>query len=638
MMEGQGQTARATRRSQTSAPTQQDFLFVNASDAKISRQGRRDARSFVMKKARSERLWSTSTQAARHQTRQSASPQSANTPTSTSTPSTASSSPSVESNGNRHLLASAQADVGVFEQGVCSSCKILTVRHGQILCPRCNWLRPTGLLREPNHGSLDPFGMLPVKMTKDDYELMYHFIGEMAPGIIGVDTRCRSNLMRSDWFATALSNAGFMHSLLCTAALHMFVSGRGRGNVEAILHHRAETIVAVNKAISSTEDHTVHSSDENLGAVFNLLTVEESLASPYFRDKIPCDEQSNATTTHLNGLRDMLSLRGGLGAVNRNRILQAFILWHSTAHAIAAFDSPDPAILEYIRTANYPRHPQGYCSEYSQHLVNLCRDAGLAAPLVELLEFVLVLAADLTAWYNDPESPLDPLDIQNFSCALECLLLAWIRGCEPSVTPLEGALCVALIIFTIRTTEAPKMKSDVHFLHSVASKRLESALNCTTLADWWPCQDLLLWILSIGAISAEGSAESTWFVHQSSLACAMFQIVSAEALLERLHFCGWVSCKLDEPVQRLWNSIRLVRCNPYPSVVSPYIDHTESPPGPLQNAIKEPELTDWRTIDWTAFIAANPAQESYLDNDGVSWATATATGFDDAFGQALTGS
>lgn len=219
--------------------------------------------------------------------------------------------------------------------------------------------------------------------------------------------------------------------------------------------------------------------------------------------------------------------------------------------------------LAYIRAANFPHHPRGYSPHYSQHLVTVCRHAGLTESLTELLESVLMLAADLNAWYDDPESPLDALDVQNFSCSLECLLLAWISEREPLITPLEGALCVALIIFSVRTTEALKRPSDVHLLQFAASKRLESALNCTTRAEWHPCPDLLLWILAIGAISAEGSAESAWFVHQSSLACSEFNIDSAEALLEQLSACGWVNYKLDESVRHLWNKIVHLRLDFY---------------------------------------------------------------------------
>ncbi|KAF3046668.1 hypothetical protein E8E12_011501 [Didymella heteroderae] len=113
----------------------------------------------------------------------------------------------------------------------------------------------------------------------------------------------------------------------------------GKGTVQTILDHRAKAISAVNKALS-TQDRAVRFSDATLGAVFNLLTVEEGLMMPQFKDEIPYDEQPNAMNMHLNGLREMLNLRGGLKAVGTNRILQAFILWHTTAHAIAQFNAP----------------------------------------------------------------------------------------------------------------------------------------------------------------------------------------------------------------------------------------------------------------------------------------------------------
>lgn len=227
------------------------------------------------------------------------------------------------------------------------------------------------------------------------------------------------------------------------------------------------------------------------------------------------------------------------------------------------FDTPDPATLEYIRSAGFPHHPRGYLPNHSQHLARLCRHAGFPASLTELIESVLTLAVDLNSWYDDPGSPLDALDIQNSSCALECLLLAWLCERKPFITPLEGALCIALIIFTVRTTEALKRQTDIHFLHFIASKRLERALNCTTRAQWQPCPDLLLWILSIGAVSAEGSIESAWLDRQTSLACAEFNIDSAESLIARLHICGWVGYKLDESVRHLWNRIVHLRLEHY---------------------------------------------------------------------------
>lgn len=149
-------------------------------------------------------------------------------------------------------------------------------------------------------------------------------VSKMAPGVIAVDVRHQSTLMKSDWFGTAISNPGFMHSLLCTAALHRYIVNRG--SMDTILYHRAQAITAVNKAISNP-DSNVGISDANIGAVFNLLTVEEALLLPFFQQENLDEDHPNQRAIHIDGLRQMVHLRGGLAAIKSNRILQAFILW-----------------------------------------------------------------------------------------------------------------------------------------------------------------------------------------------------------------------------------------------------------------------------------------------------------------------
>lgn len=624
-MEGQREAAKERQRSQPTVPIQQDFLFVDAAQAKTSRQGRRNARSFVMQKARRERPWSTSKHATKQRktaSPESTSPRSAGTPDSLLTPNTATPSPPIVPSKPDYFPSLETNNYTLVKSEVCPDCQIFLCRPGQGLCPRCLLLKPASPVEDPNNRLFDPFRTSSVEINGSVSELLEHFVTEMAPGIIAVDIRHRSTLMRSDWFGTAISNQGFMHSLLCTIALHLYIVGRG--SIETILHHRAQAIAAINSAISDP-DSTVGISDANIGAVFNLLTVEEGLLLPLFDQERLDDDQPNQRAIHLNGLQRMVHLRGGLTAMNSNRILQAFILWHSTAHAIASFEPPTHSTLDYITTATSPRHPPGYRPNISQHLIDYCRHAGVKDSLTELVESVLILIADLNVWFGDPDSPLDPLDIQNFSCVLECMLLKWLRENEYLITPLEDALCVALLIFTVRTTEAMKRRSDIHLLHFAASKRLEKALNCTIRSEWQYCPDLLLWILSIGAISAEGSVECEWFVYQASLACTEFGISSAQALLERLHFCGWVSYKLNEAVCHLWERIVTLRLEPYFEAPSKAED-ANSPVGPLQHHVAEPDFAEWESIDWAALSLGphppndgfSPSGESGLGGVGLS--------------------
>jgi hypothetical protein len=68
----------------------------------------------------------------------------------------------------------------------------------------------------------------------------------MSPGTIAVDIRHKSNLIRTDWFGTALNSRAFMHSLLCAAALHLYIVGKG--SYFSIVYHKAQAVTAINAA------------------------------------------------------------------------------------------------------------------------------------------------------------------------------------------------------------------------------------------------------------------------------------------------------------------------------------------------------------------------------------------------------
>lgn len=116
-----------------------------------------------------------------------------------------------------------------------------------------------------------------------------------------------------------------MHSLLGTIALHRHVLGRGP--LDAVLYHRGEAIASVNNALADSNIAT-GISDANIGAVFNLLCIEETLGSPHFGHLRPDGDNPHQREMHLQGLLQMLQMRGGLVAMESNRILQAFILWY----------------------------------------------------------------------------------------------------------------------------------------------------------------------------------------------------------------------------------------------------------------------------------------------------------------------
>jgi hypothetical protein len=176
-MERQRDAAKGKQRTSPPAvPVQQDFLFVDASkSAKSSRQGRRNARSFVMQKARRERPWSTSKHASKQRkSPESTSPAPVGTPDLAYTPNTSTPSPPIVTTGPEYFAFTDPSPFAVVKQELCSDCQIFLCRSGQSLCPRCVLLQPPAPADDIDTRLFDPFGTVSVEVTGKVSELLDH--------------------------------------------------------------------------------------------------------------------------------------------------------------------------------------------------------------------------------------------------------------------------------------------------------------------------------------------------------------------------------------------------------------------------------------------------------------------------------
>jgi len=156
-------------------PAQQEFLFVDAAKAKSSRQGRRNARSFVMQKARRERPWSTSKHAAKQRkSPETTSPATVGTPDLSHTSNTSTPSPPVAFTGAQYFPITDSAKYSVAKLDICRDCQIFQCRPGQNLCPRCLLLQPPAPAEDLDNSLFDPFGTAPVDMWASVTSLIEH--------------------------------------------------------------------------------------------------------------------------------------------------------------------------------------------------------------------------------------------------------------------------------------------------------------------------------------------------------------------------------------------------------------------------------------------------------------------------------
>jgi len=151
----------------------------------------------------------------------------------------------------------------------------------------------------------------------------------LSPRLLPVDIRQSSTVASSEWLAGALrddaSGGAFTYAILCSTALHRYLIGGG--GREKILYYKGRAISEINSNLSDPERSI---SDNNIAAVFTLLTIEESMLALTAATSKSSEDEHDWTKMqkliHLNGLRTMIRQRGGLAGLGTNRCLQTFIL------------------------------------------------------------------------------------------------------------------------------------------------------------------------------------------------------------------------------------------------------------------------------------------------------------------------
>ena len=140
---------------------------------------------------------------------------------------------------------------------------------------------------------------------------------------------------------------------------------------------------------------------------------------------------------------------------------------------------------------------------------------------------LFILIDNLNTWFGDYSYLLDPLDIQNSACALQCSLLNWRHNNKTHTNALEHALCIAIIMFIDRTVRGTTSGSSL--LYALVIQRLKEALSTIPICPYsGERSDVFLWILTIGAIASLESVESSWYVREMLLVCSDFNVESAD--------------------------------------------------------------------------------------------------------------
>ncbi|KAF2235036.1 hypothetical protein EV356DRAFT_514665 [Viridothelium virens] len=530
----------------------QSFHFVEPQYGRQRRgQERRDIRSFVMQKARREKPWSTSKRVkhASYKGRAGESIELGPSSTGNLLPS--------RTLSKKGKLGEAMEDSLEPENPETQSDQVLgwpmdsNEMQWHVHSPQLGIHMPHAGDSVGN-GVLDPFATYPIDLDARSLGLVEHYISVLAHEAIPVDVRRQSNVLKTQWFALAMTHRAFMHSLLATAAMHAYTVGKA--SYYDIIRHKSLAVQEINLNLS---DPISRIDDGNIAAVFSLLCVEESMLLPFIaQDGESQDLASSQRLVHVNGLKRMIELRGGLAGLRVNQCLQALIIWHVALHSVASFYPPYLPLPESSHKNSQPQRQSPYNDRPTapSQILTCCFDLGVDQDLAILLDDLSFLTTQLAHWLNDPQAPFEPVDLQTRGNMIQVRLLGKYSNIQTASlpSPMQSTLCLAALVFTVLVFQS-RHELGIQALHHTALDQLTQNLILTQDYEWERVPDLKLWVLVIGAIGARGSAELPWFLNMLSSFCLDQRLTKTDEVIQRIRPLFWIDEQLNGVLMQLWH-------------------------------------------------------------------------------------
>ncbi|MCJ1399446.1 hypothetical protein MMC11_002648 [Xylographa trunciseda] len=406
----------------------------------------------------------------------------------------------------------------------------------------------TILVKAPSTDKFDPFDALPIEVGPGFEALMLHCKSNK-DGVLAVETGCRVLVVlrpsinslainpEGNWFAYAAGDAALLHATLFLVALHRDLQ-LGAQLSSSCLYHRGEVIRTVNKRIGALEREI---SDATIGAVAFLANFETMNGTLL------------ASRLHMNGLRQMIALRGGLHTLGQSQVLQRVVIWADFLYSTATCSKPSfPLIPQPTTLTKYSAASGGAMRAGSMILTGRTFLEPGCIDIIQDLRSLTVHAAN-------PQS-MSMLDRRAFSSMiylLEYHLLSQQGGSSSvqkySQTPAPLRIAAHLYLY-LAVRELPSTAE----MHYAMARKLQNATKGDLQADL-DCldynYDLFLWIFFIGGAALYGQSERRWFVSELRIICLNMQISSLDHFTDRLAKILWHERFFTQHAATLWAEV-----------------------------------------------------------------------------------
>ncbi|TVY48307.1 hypothetical protein LOCC1_G001955 [Lachnellula occidentalis] len=346
-------------------------------------------------------------------------------------------------------------------------------------------------------------------------------------------TECRTTI----WVQLMFQDEAYFHCALAVSlvALNKLVM-KQEDPTEAI-HHQSRTLRLINERLSGQDAV----SDTNI-AVVVALTQYDRLRGNYYN-----------SLAHIQGLQRMIELRGGISKLAHSKpgitqkIFRADLEYSIQLGSATQFSIAD-VILGITSISGIPKSTK----HDRQKIPRIFRCQGDVQFSAELLDLLI----DITdfAWHlNDSSAEQRPK--LKFYAFHDIILLLGYRFIHisplgrPCLTScLENALHLGLGAFIMTFLGGIDRKiADAPLLSELARSAAQGEFNDTPES-----QEVLLWILFIGAASIFKQADDIWLIPKTAHTIHVLGLCTWEDVAEKLARFPWVDALHSKVGQALW--------------------------------------------------------------------------------------
>lgn len=412
-----------------------------------------------------------------------------------------------------------------------------------------------------------------------------------APAFLPIDRGLDQNPVNRLWVSHTLANSVLSNAILFFAAVHVDFLYKRRQSVVALYYH-GKTICHLNEALSSLD---MAVSDPVVAAVALLVAAEVRmlLKHPSCRHLLMTFEIQNVTgaveniTLHMNALKRMVEMRGGLANLGWRGTLHMFISWcvqksppgdtsipyvllnaSSRQDLIASTTTNSPPLFTYSKTvppAILP-HSHFYENNYSVPYITLGIPSfdiltgsycDISAILFEIRHLTLIVES-----FNRSRgaTPPEMLAFSKARSELEYRLLSIPSPIEFIDRPEQYLYEVCRVTATIYINYV------LHEFDPVFGvlRKLKRKLLAVMQAREEKYEDLrgpsndvvLLWVLFMGGLIAENFLERTWFAKRIAKIVQRLGLRSWEETEGCLMKALWIRRMRDDTCESLWMAVR----------------------------------------------------------------------------------